>query len=1023
MASLVVRPRGNASKRKEREGDERRPVGHVAESSSSMGGDREGPWSVNPSPPRRARTDPPEGYEDAVNEREKVRDEEAAERMEVDPPVDGNNDDVDVKMEEKEDEEKLNSKLLLADPVDVKMEITDAVDNAAKEDTHNPYSPSVGAGEGGGVADSMWSSRRDGEDTGNSGSRRRERARRGKPVDSWGRSSSNRDEDRSEGGRRHREDRDNHWGAPPRSGRDDQSHRDTRDSNQYSSGSRRDDRDKDSRYRDSDRERSYRPRDDDRYSSTADRARESIGGDSSRGKREERFPDRDNRRDRRERDGDWERDRDRDRERDRDRDRERDRDRDRERDRDRDTREDRRPRRREEEEKERGGPGDPPDWAASSPRQDKDEARASREEETGEKLPTINAPNPGEAKDGMDVDLPTTQAEGGGWFVQTTQMDWGALPTNEPKASADTKQADEGYRQSSHRNEEEQSRARRDGWGRDESRSTRGGDDHHSSRRRDDDLRSRSRRERDDGTRSNRDRDSRRDDRDREKDRGSWDRRERDNDHMRSRYDRERDRSRRERPGTWDREAEKDGEYDNRNKDRRRPKHQSAFSVGGEFESGWHGSQRETSPFVSELADNLGTTALSPPLRSDGEKGEETINWGADTSSAWPTPGNDENTASSVKRGLAETDPDYGKWTVSKPSGGEDNTAKRGLEATDPDYGKWTVSKPESDVSQGYVPTYSGYSSRKNDKERRPDWSERSGGRGSGRDRPRGRPRDDWVPPKSRDSGWSSRKKEDRKTDSGKSENSQLEWTGPTECVDPAGDWAGLFTGTDSKPQEVEWTADIVDPEGDWASAEIQYEENMGPNAYAAESSNQVEWTSSTVDPAGDWASAEIQYEDNWDPNGDAAESSKTATDSQPQFEWTGESDPANDWASAEIQVAEEGEPDPYEHIAWVPGVRGGGRGKYGRGRVRGPRVRKKKVRTIGLMRGFQDDPKEEEEEEATAEGVTESNIPEEPNPFWYLVEGEPQTTEDEAAKWGVSAEDRAKWSQTSEAEKWGVSS
>jgi hypothetical protein len=47
-------------------------------------------------------------------------------------------------------------------------------------------------------------------------------------------------------------------------------------------------------------------------------------------------------------------------------------------------------------------------------------------------------------------------------------------------------------------------------------------------------------------------------------------------------------------------------------------------------------------------------------------------------------------------------------------------------------------------------------------------------------------------------------------------------------------------------------------------------------------------------------------------------------------------------------------------------------------------------------MRGFQDDPKEEEDEDEKPEGASEA----EPNPFWYLAEGE--TPEDEAAKWGV---------------------
>ena len=77
MSLLVARPEvdlaSGANKRKER-GENERQSGHAV--GTSLGGDRDGPWSVNPSPQRRARTDPPKGYEDAVNEREKVRGKE-----------------------------------------------------------------------------------------------------------------------------------------------------------------------------------------------------------------------------------------------------------------------------------------------------------------------------------------------------------------------------------------------------------------------------------------------------------------------------------------------------------------------------------------------------------------------------------------------------------------------------------------------------------------------------------------------------------------------------------------------------------------------------------------------------------------------------------------------------------------------------------------------------------------------------------------------------------------------------------
>ena len=56
--------------------------------------------------------------------------------------------------------------------------------------------------------------------------------------------------------------------------------------------------------------------------------------------------------------------------------------------------------------------------------------------------------------------------------------------------------------------------------------------------------------------------------------------------------------------------------------------------------------------------------------------------------------------------------------------------------------------------------------------------------------------------------------------------------------------------------------------------------------------------------------------------------------------------------------------------------------------------MRKKKVRTIGLMRGFQDDPKEEEDKNEKLKGGTEAANSEGPNPFWHLAEGE--TPEDE---------------------------
>ena len=398
------------------------------------------------------------------------------------------------------------------------------------------------------------------------------------------------------------------------------------------------------------------------------------------------------------------------------------------------------------------------------------------------------------------------------------------------------------------------------------------------------------------------------------------------------------------------------GKFNDRDRDRRRTKHNSVLSTDSESKGDWQtGSQREASP----SADNLGMAALSPPsteAQGDIRKVEQApTSWGPDTTGGWPDPGDEDNTASSGKRGLTATDPDYGKWTVSK-------------------------TRAEADPSQGYAPSYS---PRKNDKDRKPDWSERS--RDSGRSRPsRERPRDDWVPPKTRDSSWSSRKKENDKwkskeksnyAESGtawKSESSQFQWTGPVECLDPAGDWAGVYTSTDSQPQ---WTGPVecVDPAGEWASAELQFEEDGEPQE-----------TAGSVDP-----------------NGDGAELN-TATDSQ--LQWTGPAecvDPAGDWASAELQIQEEGEPEPYEYIPWVPGVRGGGRGRNGRGRVRGPRVRKKKVRTIGIMRGFQDDSKEEDDEDEKPEGATEAATnSEESNPFWYLSEGE--TPEDEAAKWGI---------------------
>lgn len=940
----------NASKRKVREENDRRSR-HVA--GSSLGGDKEGSWSVNPSPPRRARRDPPEGYEDAVIERKKE-----TENMDVDPLIDvcAKQGEDDVKMED-EDEEKLGNKLL-ADPVDVKMETTEAVDtSASKESGHNPYSRG-----GDDVADSRWSSRRD-EDIDNSGSRRRDpRAPRSKPLD-WGRSST-RDEDRSESGRR----RDNsHWN-PPRSGRDDRSHRpdvEDRDS-KYSSGSRRDDRDKDSRYRDS--ERSYHPRDD-KYSSRADRT-----------------------------------DRDRDRERDRDRDsrdnrgsrrtKDRSPETERRRERERDTR---RAQKDDDREKERG-PRDPKDRDAGSTRQDKDEATTGRDEEIKNEVPTTNAACLDGPKDdmdkeimreskeetcaqsaNMDVDPSTTRSDGGGWFVESTHLDRGSLPTDEPKASSDTKRAEERHRQSSHRSE---SRAGHDRWGRDNSRSTRGGDDHQSSRRRDDDLKSRSRRERDSGTRSERDRGSgKRNDhwQDREKDRATWNGKDKEKD-MRSRDNRDK----KDKPGTWGmRETEKgiwDGEFDDRD---RRTKHESVLPIDGESEGVWQtGSKREASPFLSKWPDSLGRTALSPPsteAQGDIRKGEESsTTWGPDTNTGWPDPGDQANTAGSSG------------WSMPGDNGNTSNAGKQGLAATDPDYGKWTVSKPkaDSDASQGYLPTYRGYSSRKNDKDRKPDWSERS--RDSGRGRPsRGRPTDNWVPPKTRDSGWASRKKEN---DKWKSDSSQVQWTGPVETLDPAGDWAGLFTTTDSQPQ---WTGPVecVNPAGDWAgvfsSTDSQRQETVGSmdsNTEGAElKDSQSQWTGPVErhDPAGDWGGV------------------STTTDSQPQPQWTGSIvDPASDWASAELQIQEDGESEPYEYIPWVPGVRGGGRGRSGRGRIRGPRVRKKKVRTIGLMRGFQDDSKEEEDEDDKPEGATEAPNSEEPNPFWYLAEGE--TPEDEAAKWGM---------------------
>ena len=965
----------NANKRKERGEDEERS-GHVV--GSSLGGDKEGPWSVNPSPPRRARTEPPEGYKDTVNEGEKAKEKEV-EKMDVDPPVDGGvkqeEDAVDagVKLGEDDvkmaDEDEEKQRKLLTNPVDVKMELTtEALDSALKEsgDKTNPYSPSGGGGGGGGgVADSMWSSRRD-ENINSSGSRRKDRAPRSKPLD-WGRSS--RGEDRSNSGRRQG---DTHWSSPRRSERDDRSHRhDARDrDSKYASSSRRDHRDKDSRYRDSGQP--YRPRED-KDSPTADR---SGGADSSRSKREERSPDRERKRDR----GDIRNDRgSRRRKEDGSPETER---RERERDAKRSHKDGGR-------DKERG-PRDARDRETGPTQQGKVEARAGRDEEMKDEVPTTNTANPSEPNGDMDkervresedkedtrtrnadmdVDPPTSRSDGS-WFLRSTHVDWGAFPTDEPKASSNTKQAEDAYRPSTHRSEEEQSRAGRDEWGRDNNPSTRRGDDHHNSfRRRDDDLRSRSRRERDGGNRSDRDRGSgRRNDRDRdwEKDRGK----EKEKD-IRSRDDNEKEGSEREKSGTWEmRESEKgiwDGKFDDTDNDRRRSKHKSVLSIGSESGGGWQTeSKREASPFLSKLADNLGMTALSPSKEAGGEgdirtgAAEETsTSWGPDTrdtSTGWPVPGDEDNTAGSSG------------WAMP----GDENitsSVKRGLAATDPDYGKWIVpkAKPESEASQGYVPTYS---SRKNDKDWTPDRSERS--RDSGRDRPsRGRPRDDWVPPKTRDSSWSSHKNEDRKTDNRKwndskgngndkwrskekssypesgtawkSESSQVQWTGPVECVDPAGDWAGVFTTTDSQPQE-------------------------------------------TARPA--------------DPNGDRVES----TDSKPQ--WTGPVecvDPAGDWASAELQIQEDGEPEPYEYIPWVPGVRGGGRGRYGRGRVRGPRVRKKKVRTIGLMRGFQDDPEEEEDNGEKPEGSTsEAANPEEPNPFWYLAEGE--APEDEAAKWGVAS-------------------
>ena len=868
----------SSNKRKEREENERRS-GHVV--GSSLGGDKEGPWSVNPSPPRRARTDPPEGYEDAVNEREKVRSKER-QKMDIDPPIGvcAKQGEDDVKMGE-EDEEKMRNRLL-ADPVDVKMETTEALDSAGKGSGHNRHSSS---GRGG-VADSMWSSRRD-EDIDNSGSRRRDRAPRSKPLD-WGHSSTNRNEDRPESGRR-RDDR--HWSPPPRRERDDRFHRpDVRDrDSKYSSGSRRDNRDKDSRCRDS--ERSYRPRDD-KYSSRADRMRESGGTDSSRSKREEI-----------------------------------------------DTRRAQKDGNREKE----GGARDPKNWDARSTRQDKGDATPGQDEEMNNEIPRTNTASPGEPNDDMDKEtMREVKEDKEEACARNADMDVDPSTTNEPKAPSHTKQAAEGHRRSNHKGEEERPRAGHDGWSRYDSRSTRG-DDRQSSRRRDDDLKSRSRWERDGGTRSERDRGSgRRNDRDWEKDRGTWDGKDRE----KARDDRENERSKREKSRTWEMRDTKKGIWHGEFNVRDRTKHKSVLSIDGESQ---------------------GLFALSPPsteAQEDIRKGEEaSTSRGPDTratASGWPDPASEDNSASASKRGLAAIDPDHGKWTVSKPT-------------------------TESNTSQGYVPTYSGYSPRKNDKDRKPDWSERS--RDSGRGRPsRGRPRDNWIPPKTRDSGWSSRKKENDKWKSKenssyaesetawKSESSQFQWTGPVKCLDPARDWAGAFTATGSQPQ---WTGPVecVDPAGDWASAELEFEEDGEPQE-----------TAGSVDP-----------------NGDGTELNM-ATDSQ--LQWTGPVecvDPAGDWASAELQIQEEGKPEPYEYIPWVPGVRGGGRGRNGRGRVRGPRVRKKKVRTIGLMRGFQDDPKEEEDEDEKPEGAPEATTTsnsEEPNPFWYLAEGD--TPEDEAAKWGI---------------------
>ena len=57
-------------------------------------------------------------------------------------------------------------------------------------------------------------------------------------------------------------------------------------------------------------------------------------------------------------------------------------------------------------------------------------------------------------------------------------------------------------------------------------------------------------------------------------------------------------------------------------------------------------------------------------------------------------------------------------------------------------------------------------------------------------------------------------------------------------------------------------------------------------------------------------------------------------------------------------------------------------------------------MRTIGLMRGFQDDPKEGDEDEKF-EKATQPTNPEEPlNPLWYLAEGE--MPEDDLAKWAI---------------------